>query len=353
VLVLELGVSTHTAAHLQLFKDEHEHFPHDSTGNQLFRADRFDAYVALGRDTAAQAISAEADLFAESTPNAAQYGRDVTDEPGRGRTVLVTGANSGIGLATVVEAARRGFDAVGTVRSEAKADIVRAAAADAGVDVTTELLDVADPEASADVIARHEPWAVVNNAGYSAMGAVEDVGDDEARDVLEVMVVAPMRLARLALPAMRAAGGGRIVNVSSIYGFTTTPFTGWYQASKHALEAVSDALRVEVAADGIDVVLVQPGAFKTGIWDEAQSEADRRDGSRYADAYRRALGLSRRAEPLMGRPERVAEVIVDALTARSPRARYLVGTDAMMLAAAEAVSLTQVKDRLQRLVLGL
>jgi NAD(P)-dependent dehydrogenase (short-subunit alcohol dehydrogenase family) len=278
--------------------------------------------------------------------------RAMTEERRR-RTVLVTGANSGIGLATAIAAARRGFDAVGTVRSDAKAEAVQAAARAAGVEVTTDLLDVADAEACAEVIARHEPWGLVNNAGYSAMGAVEDVSDEEARSVLEVMLVAPMRLARLALPAMREAGSGRIVNVSSIYGFTTTPFTGWYQASKHAVEAVSDALRVEVAADGIGVVLVQPGAFKTGIWDEAQGEADQRAGSRYADAYRRALGLSKRAEPLMGDPERVAKVIVGALTARSPRPRYLVGPDAYVLAAAERVTITPLKDRLQRIVLGL
>ena len=269
------------------------------------------------------------------------------------RTVLVTGANSGIGLATVIEVARRGFDAVATVRSKPKAAAVRAAADEAGVDVTTDLLDVADPERCAEVIERHRPWGIVNNAGYSAMGAVEDVGDDEVRRVLEVMVVAPMRLARLALPAMREDGGGRIVNVSSIYGFTTSAFTGWYQASKHAIEGVSDALRVEVAGDDIQVVLIQPGAFKTGIWDEAQGEADERDGSRYTDAYRRVLDLTRRAEPLMGEPGQVARVIGGALTARRPRPRYLVGPDAHLLAAAERVTIASLKDRLQRFALGL
>jgi NAD(P)-dependent dehydrogenase (short-subunit alcohol dehydrogenase family) len=269
------------------------------------------------------------------------------------RTVLVTGANSGIGLATAIEAAQQGYRVVGTVRSKAKASAVSRAAEAAGVEVATDLLDVADPDACADVIERHRPWGLVNNAGYSAMGAVEDVSDAEARDVLEVMVVAPIRLARLALPAMRQAGTGRIINVSSIYGFTTTPFTGWYQASKHAIEGLSDALRVEVAADGISVVLVQPGAFRTGIWEEAQGETEQRDGSRYSDGYRRVLDLSKRMEPLMGDPDRVARVIISALKSTSPRARYRVGPDAHMLAAAERVTLTPVKDRLQRFVLGL
>lgn len=269
------------------------------------------------------------------------------------RTVVVTGANSGIGLATAIEAARRGYQVVGTVRSDAKASAVAEAAEDAGVVVTTDLLDVADPDACAEVIDRHRPWGLVNNAGYSAMGAIEDVSDAEARDVLEVMVVAPVRLARLALPAMREAGSGRIVNVSSIYGFTTTPFTGWYQASKHAIEGLSDALRVEVAGDGIGVVLIQPGAFRTGIWEEAEGESEQRDGSRFSDGYRRVIDLSKRMEPLMGDPSRVANVIAGALDSSSPRARYRVGPDAHVLAAAELVTVTPVRDRLQRLVLGL
>lgn len=269
------------------------------------------------------------------------------------QTVVVTGANSGIGLATVIAAAREGFAAVGTVRSAAKAKVVHTAASEAGVEVQTDILDVADADACASVIERHRPWGLVNNAGYSVMGAIEDVTDDEAHGVLETMVVAPMRLARLALPAMRESGGGRIVNVSSIYGFITTPFLGWYQGSKHALEALSDALRLEVAADDIKVVLVQPGMFKTGIMTEAQNEVEGRKGSRHADAYRRTVEMTRRYEPMMGAPERVADVIVGALKARFPRSRYLVGPDAHMLAAAERLTIPGVNDRLQRLVFGL
>src|SRR5207248_9050900 len=146
----------------------------------------------------------------------------------------------------------------------------------------------------------------VNNAGYSNMGAVEDVSDEEARDQLDAMVLAPIRLARLALPHMRQQGGGRIVNVSSIYGRTTTPLTGWYQASKHALEAVSDALRMEVASDGIKVVLVEPGGFKTGIWEDNQRDVARRGDSRYRRAYERTLQLMRLSQPVMGDPAQCA-----------------------------------------------
>jgi NAD(P)-dependent dehydrogenase (short-subunit alcohol dehydrogenase family) len=109
-------------------------------------------------------------------------------------TVLTTGANSGIGLATALEVARRGYRSVGSVRSPAKADLVAKAAAAAGVAVETVLLDVTDAARGAEVIDEFRPYAIVNNAGFSSTGAVEDVGDDEARQQLEAMVVAPIRV---------------------------------------------------------------------------------------------------------------------------------------------------------------
>jgi NAD(P)-dependent dehydrogenase (short-subunit alcohol dehydrogenase family) len=269
------------------------------------------------------------------------------------RTVLVTGANSGIGLATVIELARRGFDATGSVRSAAKARQVRQAASEAGVRVGTVILDVTDARACVRVVDRLRPYGIVNNAGYPAMGAIEDIDDEESRRVVETMVFGPMRLARAALPFMREAGGGRIVNLSSIYGLTTTPLTGWYQACKHALEALSDALRVEVARDGISVVLIEPGGFKTGIWDEAAGDVERRAGSPYEDAYRRLRSGVRLTQPLMGDPSAVARTIAGAMTSRSPRPRYLVGYDARAIAFWDAVLPTEVKDRLARISLRL
>jgi NAD(P)-dependent dehydrogenase (short-subunit alcohol dehydrogenase family) len=269
------------------------------------------------------------------------------------RTVLTTGANSGIGLATVLELARRGFRSVGTVRSDAKADVVQKAAADAGVAVETALLDVTDAVACARVIDEVRPWALVNNAGYSITGSIEDVSDDEARAAFETMVLAPMRLARHAVLHMRTEGGGRIVNISSIYGRTTTPLTGWYQGTKHALEALSDALRMEVARDGVRVILVEPGGFKTGIWEETEREINKREGSRYDGAYRRTLSTTRLFQPLMGDPVRCAKVIASALTTRLPRTRYLVGYDAQALALWSSLTPTQVKDRIVRLVMSL
>jgi len=272
---------------------------------------------------------------------------------GVGRTVLTTGANSGVGLATAVHLARLGFRSVGSVRSRAKAGRLLDAAASADVKVETVLLDVTDAERCRAVVDRLHPWALVNNAGYSGVGAIEDVSDEEVRRQLETMVVAPIRLARLALPYMRTAGQGRVVNVSSIYGLTTTPFSGWYQASKHALEAASDALRVEVARDGIKVILIEPGGVNTNIWEEMKADLARHAGSGYESQYRRVLTLLAPYRALMTEPETVARVIGKSLTARSPRARYLVGRDAQGVAATQSLIPTAVRDRFSRLLTGL
>jgi NAD(P)-dependent dehydrogenase (short-subunit alcohol dehydrogenase family) len=271
------------------------------------------------------------------------------------KTVLTTGANSGIGLATVIEVARRGYRSVGSVRSEAKADVVAKAAAEEGVEVETILLDVTDPDQCERAVKGLRLYGLVNNAGYGQVGAVEDVDDDEAHHLFETMVFGPMRLARLALPAMREAGEGRIVNVSSIAGRTTAPFAGWYQAAKHAVEALSDAMRIEEAGSGVKVVLVEPGGFKTGIWEEFERDIAKREaaGSRFASAYRRSQQGQRLLEPIMGNPSQCARVIAAALDARSPRARYLIGLDAQALNLADSLTPTFLKDRVIRLGLGI
>ncbi len=269
------------------------------------------------------------------------------------RIAITTGANSGIGLATVLELARRGLRSVGTVRSPAKARLVSDAAAQAGLTVETAEMDVTDGPACERVIGIYRPTVVVNCAGFSITGAVEDIGDDELRTALETMVIGPVRLARLALPTMRQDKYGRIINVSSVYGRTSTPLTGWYQACKHALEGASDALRAEVAADGVKVVLVEPGLVRTGIWDEAESELEGRSASRFADSYRRLLTLTRLADPIMAEPSNVATVIADAVAARHPRARYLVGCDAHAAAALQSLVPTCIRDGITRGVLGL
>jgi NAD(P)-dependent dehydrogenase (short-subunit alcohol dehydrogenase family) len=247
--------------------------------------------------------------------------------------VLTTGANSGLGLATVLEVARRGFRSVGTVRSTGKASIVATAARIAGVEVETVVLDINDPDRCAEIIDEVRPWGLVNNAGYVDLHKVEDVGDDVARAYFETHAVAPIRLARLALPHMRAAGGGRIVQVSSVAGRTTFPKLGWYQASKHALEAVSDALRMEVAGDGILVSIIEPGAFDSPAVEQVEQ--------------------FRWLKPLWASPEQVTGAVLAALTARVPRTRYVVGLDANVNTLTAPFVPTLVRDRVLRLLTGL
>ncbi len=271
------------------------------------------------------------------------------------RTVLTTGANSGIGLATAIEVARRGFHSVGSVRSAAKAKSLVAAAHAEGVEVDTVQLDVTDADQCEAVLADLELYGLVNNAGYALTGAIEDVSDAEARHLFETMVFAPMRLARLALPNMREQGRGRIVNISSIAGLVSSPLAGWYTGAKHALEALTDALRVEVARDGVQVALIEPGGFKTGIWEDMTRDIARHEeaGSRNTSAYERSLQFQRILEPIMGSPEQCAKVIAGALESRMPRDRYLVGIDAQAIRLTDRLTPNAIQDRIMRLALGL
>lgn len=269
------------------------------------------------------------------------------------RTVLVTGANSGVGLETALHLARLGFRVVGTARSDEKAESLAKAATDVGVDVETVVLDVTDAQRCEDLVPALDLWGLVNNAGYMNVGRVEDVPTEDVLRQLDALVVAPMRLATLALPSMRRRGEGRIVNVSSVTAHVNSPMTGWYQACKHALSAVSDALREEVAGDGIEVVLIEPGGLKTGIWDKARDDLlRRRPRSVHPSAYDRALAVLHRSRPFMGEPCAAAEVIGDALTAGRPRAIYRVGGDAPVIELLNTLLPNRLKDRMARTVVS-
>ena len=274
------------------------------------------------------------------------------------KSVLVTGANSGIGLLTALELAGAGWDVVGSVRSLAKAELVQEAAADRGVAVRTVLLDVDDADSCREGVAKAQEVtggldALVNNAGYAQSGAVEDVTDDLVRRQLETNVVAPARLARLVLPGMRERGSGKIVNVSSAAGRVSIPLVGWYCASKHALEAMTDALRMEVEPDGISVVLVEPGMFGTDIWSAAQGGAfPPATTARYAAAYAHAEALGGRSDKLPD-PVWVARTVRLALANPLPLARYVVGADAVGGILAEQLVPTVVVDYVKSVASGL
>ena len=275
------------------------------------------------------------------------------------RSVVVTGANSGIGLATVLELAGAGYDVIGVVRSEGKAAVVQSAAKEKGRTVRTVQLSVDDAPSTesgfAQIVAMTDggPWALVNNAGFAQSGAVEDVSDEQARAQLETNVLAPIRLARLALPGMRTRGEGRILNISSVAGRLSTPLMGWYSASKHALEAVTDALRIEVEPDGIRVTLIEPGMFGTDIWSAARTGGfPAPSTARYGAAYARAASLADRTDALPN-PVWVARTVRLALANPLPLARYVVGADAVGGILTERLAPTALSDYLKAVATGL
>lgn len=274
------------------------------------------------------------------------------------KSVVVTGANSGIGRATALELAGAGYDVFGTVRSADKAAALVEQAADRGARLRTVVCDVGDTDSCAEGFAEVAaatgggPWAVVNNAGFAQPGAVEDVSDELARAQLEINLVAPARVAKLVLPHMREVGDGRIVNVSSIAGRVSSPFTAWYSASKHGLEAMSDALRVEVAGFGVKVILIEPGGFGTDIWSGGAEVLPDPDHTAYAAAYQRAQSITSRGGSLPD-PVWVARAIRLALAVPKPLSRYLVGFDAMGGVLAQTLTPTLVQDYVKGLASGL
>ncbi|MGH7163732.1 MAG: SDR family NAD(P)-dependent oxidoreductase, partial [Planctomycetota bacterium] len=168
---------------------------------------------------------------------------------------------------------------------------------------------------------------LVNNAGYGELGPVETVPEAEARRQMETNFFAPAALIRAVLPSMRAARSGTIVNVSSIAGRFGYPLAGWYCASKHALEALSDSLRLEMRPFGVSVVLVEPGPVRTEFFDIARDRARPQlddEGSPYRAFFRHTDDTERRFLRQACGPEDVARVIVKALLARRPRDRYAV-----------------------------
>lgn len=240
--------------------------------------------------------------------------------------VLVTGCSSGIGLATVQRLLAGGHTVYATARrAGALDDLARAGARVLELDVTDE----GSMRASVEAV-EHEHGAVgalVNNAGYGAYGPVEEVGLDAVRAQFETNVFGLGRLCQLVLPGMRRAGRGRIVNISSMGGRLVYPTGGWYHASKYAVEALSDALRMEVRPFGVRVVLVEPGIIRTSFGDTASHGlAAGEEGSAYG-------GLRSYAEELMTRayasraaagPDAVAAAVVRAVEASRPRPRYVV-----------------------------
>lgn len=235
------------------------------------------------------------------------------------RVALVSGASSGIGKACAEDLAEHGFKVYGTSRRPLQATKFTALQLDVTDDasVAAGVAQVLQREGRIDVL--------VNNAGTSVVGAVEDTALAEARAQLETNFFGAVRLSQSVLPIMRVQGGGTIVNVSSIAGLIALPFQAFYSASKFALEGLSEALRYEVAPFGIRVVLIEPGDHQTGLT-ASRTRAARADaGSPYAKAFESALSVTERDEQAGPPPDAVARVVRRAVNSRSPALRYRVG----------------------------
>jgi len=236
--------------------------------------------------------------------------------------ILITGASKGIGLATARHLADRGFLVLGTVRTELDGVRLR----DLGVEpIRMDVTDPASIERAAHGVGQRlgerRLLAVVNNAGVPAVGPVELVDPEEVRRLFEVNVFGVVRVSQAFLPLLRL-WRGRIVNMSSVSGRFAFPFGGVYAASKHALEALSDAMRRELRSAGIRVVVIQPGSVDTPIWDRVEEL----DVETYRGTpYEHLMGPVRDSAVQGGRtglpPEAVARAVERAITMRRPPPR--------------------------------
>jgi NAD(P)-dependent dehydrogenase (short-subunit alcohol dehydrogenase family) len=243
------------------------------------------------------------------------------------KVALVTGASSGIGEATARQLAAAGFTVYAAARrAERMQKLTRAGICPIAMDVT----DDASMQAGVETILTEQGHidVLVNNAGYGSYGALEDVPMEEARAQMEVNVFGAARLIQLVLPAMRTQRSGTIVNVTSMGGKITTPLGAWYHATKFALEALSDCLRMEVAPFGIDVVVIEPGGIRTEWSGIAAGKVRAVSGSGPYAAQGNAVASSLTSEATRRRsspPELIGTTITKAVTARRPRTRYAVG----------------------------
>ena len=264
-------------------------------------------------------------------------------------SVLITGAGRGIGRATALRLAHAGWDVIAGVRKAADGEaLVR----DQPTGLRWVELDITDAAqvAALDTALPATLDAVVNNAGIAVGGPVEAVPLAELRRQLEVNIVGQVAVAQATLPRLRASRG-RLVFVSSVSGQVATPMSGAYNASKFGLEGLVDALRIEVAPWGIRVAIVEPAQTDTDMWRSADAEFDagvaqlspahRTLYARHLEGFRKTIPRNQKlAKPV----ETVAEVIERALTARRPRARYVVGRAAQAQAQLARLTPTRLRD---------
>ena len=257
------------------------------------------------------------------------------------KVALITGASSGLGALTAAQLAERGYLVAGAARRpELISEIPEV------LPVRLDLTDAASIEHAVDVVesAFGRPVGIlVNNAGYGEFGSLEETPVDHARRQFEVNVFGLAHLTQRVIPAMRQAGSGRIVNVSSLAGEFSSPLGGWYHASKFALEALSDSMRAELRPFGIDVAVVQPGPVRTAWHDEAMHALEATSGDGPYRGMATAVARyhrSTQSTAITSDAETVAAVIVEAATAMRPRTRYRVGRGA-----STAIAFSRLPDR--------
>ena len=243
------------------------------------------------------------------------------------KIILITGASSGIGFDAAEAFARQGHRVYAAARRLERMEPLKA------LGVVPLRMDVTDEASMAEGVrtvleAEGRIDALVNNAGYGYFGAIENVPLEDARRQLEVNVFGLARLCQLVLPAMREQGSGRIVNISSVAGKAVLYFGGWYHVSKYSVEALSDALRMEVKPFGIDVALIEPGGIRTNwgiiaadhLAESSKGTPYEAEGLREAETMHKAYSMR-----LLSNPSVVTRAISRAVNSRRPRARYRVG----------------------------
>ncbi|WP_167736470.1 SDR family oxidoreductase [Nocardioides sp. 1609] len=246
--------------------------------------------------------------------------------------VLITGCSSGFGRLTALALANRGDRVFATVRTEEAAHTLKADAAD--LPLSTHILDVTDAAsvdtAVAEVAALGRIDVLVNNAGYALRGPVESLEDAELFRQFDTNVLGVVRMIRAVVPIMKAQGTGTVINMSSAVGLLGLPFEGAYSASKHAVEGLSESLRLELTDTGVVVVLIEPGAFETGFVGNTTESAAFTADHPMRPALGRFVELIEGVTEGVGRahPQAVVDAVVGAIDDPTGPFRRLVGGDA-------------------------
>lgn len=268
------------------------------------------------------------------------------------KVILITGASSGIGYDAALMLAEQGHKVYGAARrGELLEQLRERGVTPIRMDLTDEASMVDGVNSIIDVEGRID--VLINNAGYGYMGAIENVTIAEAKRQLEVNVFGLARLTQLVLPYMRKQHSGWIINTSSVAGKAVIPFGGWYNVSKYSVEALSDALRIEVKPFGIKVCLIEPGGIKT---DWGIIAADNLEASSKETAYQNAgLSMARLLRKgytsnLLSNPRRIAKAIAGAVNAKKPRIRYRLGAGSGLIVFLHAVLPARWWDWIMRLV---